>query len=103
MKVRSCFINLIFYNRVTYLEDEVKAVDIVYLDFSKAFDTAFNSILLEKLAAHGLGRCTLPGQNLAGWPGPDSGGEWSSIQLAVYASGVPQGVSVWSGPDFYFS
>mgnify|MGYP001858994706 CR=1 FL=1 len=59
MKVRSCFINLIFYNRVTYLEDEVKAVDIVYLDFSKAFDTAFNSILLEKLAAHGLGRYTL--------------------------------------------
>ena len=56
MKVRSCFINLIFYDRVTYyLEDEGKTVDIVFLGFSKAFDTAFNSILLEKLAAHGLG------------------------------------------------
>ncbi|GAB0186048.1 mitochondrial enolase superfamily member 1 [Grus japonensis] len=40
--------------RVTYLVDEGKAVDIVYQDFSKAFDIFCHSILLEKLAAHGL-------------------------------------------------
>jgi len=39
--------------------DEGKAVDIIYLDFSKAFGTVCHSILLEKLAAHGLDRCTL--------------------------------------------
>ncbi|KAK4824253.1 LOW QUALITY PROTEIN: hypothetical protein QYF61_012519 [Mycteria americana] len=60
MKGRSCLTNLIsFYNKVTPLVDEGKAVDVVYLDFNKAFDTISHSILLEKLAAHGLDGHTL--------------------------------------------
>ena len=38
-KGRSCLTNLIsFYDPVARLVDEGKAVDVVYLDFSKAFD-----------------------------------------------------------------
>ncbi|KAK4831655.1 hypothetical protein QYF61_018622 [Mycteria americana] len=60
MKGRSCLTNLIsFYDQVTCLVDEEKAVDVLYLDFSKAFGTVSHSIFLGKLVAYGLGGCTL--------------------------------------------
>ena len=79
MKGRSCLTNLIsFYDMVTCLLDEGKAVDVVYLDFSKAFDTISHSIVLAKLAARGLDGHTLCWvKKLAGWPGPKSCGERS--------------------------
>jgi len=59
MKGRSFLTNLIsFYDKVTHLVDEGKAVHIVYLHFSKAFETVSHSILQWKLVAHGLNGCT---------------------------------------------
>ncbi len=56
MKGRSCLTNMIsFCDQVTRLVDDGKAVDVIYLDFSKAFDTVSLSILV----AHGLDRCSL--------------------------------------------
>lgn len=34
-------------------------MDLVFLDFGKGFDTVTHRILLDKLAAHSLDRCTL--------------------------------------------
>ena len=46
-KGRSCLTNLIsFYDLVTLLVDEGKAVHVVYLGCSKAFDSVSHSILL---------------------------------------------------------
>ena len=55
MNGRSCLTNLIsLYGKVTCIVDEGKAVDVVYQDFSKAFDTVPHNILVEKQSAQGL-------------------------------------------------
>ena len=44
---------------MTGLVDEERAVDIVYLDFSKAFNTASQKILREKRIMYGLDEQTV--------------------------------------------
>ena len=54
-KGKSYLTNLIaFYNGMTRWVDEGRAVDVVYLVFSKAFDTVSHNILLGKLRKCGL-------------------------------------------------
>ncbi|CAM4539507.1 unnamed protein product [Lepidochelys olivacea] len=58
-KGKSCLTNLIaFYDEITGSVDEGKAVDVLFLDFTIAFDTVSHSILVSKLKNYGLDGCT---------------------------------------------
>ncbi|KAJ7418537.1 RNA-directed DNA polymerase from mobile element jockey-like protein [Willisornis vidua] len=59
-KDKSCLTNLIsFYDQLTRVVDEGKAVDVVHLHLRKVFDTVSHSIQLEKPSGYGLDRNTL--------------------------------------------
>jgi len=91
-KGRPCLTSLIsFYDKVTHLMYEGKAVDVVHLDFSKDFDTVSHSILLEKLAAHGLYGCALCWVKnwLDGWAQRVVVESWWPV-----TSGAPPGLSI---------
>ena len=92
-KGKSCLTNLLlFLEDITKAIDEGKPLDVIYLDFSKAFDKVPHQRLLLKIKAHGVYG------NVADWIG-----EWlhdrkqtvvlnsENSRLQDVLSGVPQG------------
>ena len=73
--------------------DEGRAVDVVYLNFSEAFDTVSHSLLLEKLMRYGLDKWSV--QWVGNWltgrtqrvVANSSFSNWQRV-----TSGVPQGL-----------
>ena len=56
LKARSCLTKLLcFFEEITKWEDEGSPVDIIYLDFQKAFDKVPHQRLILKLKSHGMG------------------------------------------------
>ena len=59
-KGKSCLTNLVtFYDAITGWMGGRRAVDVVYIDFSKAFGTIFHNILVMKLRKCGIDEWTL--------------------------------------------
>ena len=56
LKARSCLTNLLcFFEEITKWVDEGSPVDVIYLDFQKAFDKVPHQRLILKLKSHGKG------------------------------------------------
>ncbi len=59
---RSCLTNLLeFFHDMLLYHDSYRALDIIYLDFQKAFDTVPHKRLMVKVRALGIR------ENIAGW------------------------------------
>ena len=56
LKATSCLTNLLcFFEEITKWVDERSPVDVIYLDFQKAFDKVPHQRLILKLKSHGMG------------------------------------------------
>ena len=85
LKARSCLTNLLcFFEEITKWVDDGSPVDVVYLDFKKAFYKVPHQRLILKLKAHGIGKWHTHRKQRVIEDGEIS--NWKSV-----LSGVPQG------------
>jgi len=93
VKGRSCLTNLIrFFKEVTKIIDEGRAVDVVYMDFSKAFDKVPHGRQVQKVRLHGIrGELAKWIQNWLGHRRQKVAVEGCVSESRAVTSGVPQG------------
>jgi len=60
MQGKSCFVHLTaFYNEISSLISETRTVGVVYLDFSKGFDSTIHNIVIDNLTRYRLDKWTV--------------------------------------------
>ena len=60
LKSRSCLTHLLcFFEEITKWVNEGSPVEVIYLDFQKAFDKVPHPRLIFKLKSHGMGNCII--------------------------------------------
>ncbi|GAB0205958.1 mitochondrial enolase superfamily member 1 [Grus japonensis] len=95
-KGKSRLTNLIaFYDGMTSWVDEGRAVDVVYLDFSKAFDTVSHNILVSKLRKCGLDEWSV--RWVENWLNGRAQRVVISGTESTWSYPCAPGVSAWSG------